>query len=230
MCKYLLVILMVIGFALPALAQKPQLDSVKKSKKDSVNLKQDTITSKRFVPKVTHEKTYHPDSNHSPHKAVMHSLMIPGWGQIYNHQWWKVPIIYAGLGLLVDVYIFNERGYAPNLIVAKYIEHGVNVRPGMPQYALYEFYEVQLGVPAQTVYDLVDSYRRDRDLGIMGFVGAWGIQMVDAYIDAKFQHSYTMDTDFSFKVSPTIINQQTMYANSFGGEVIPGLKLTFMLK
>jgi len=50
--------------------------------------------------------------------------------------------------------------------------------------------------------------------------------MVDAYIDAKFQHSYTMDTDFSFRIDPTILNQQTMLAQGFSGPVIPGLKLT----
>jgi len=227
--KHLLIVFLLISFAFAASAQTSGLDTTK-TKKDQQNLHRDSITSKRFVPKVTkEEKRYHPDSLHSPRKAVMHSLIIPGWGQLYNHQWWKVPIIYAGLGLLADAYAFNERYYAPNLIVAKYYEHGTNVVQGMPQYALYETY-VENNVPAQTVYDLVNSYRRDRDLSIMGFVGAWGIQMIDAYIDAKFQHSYTMDTDFSFKVAPTIMNQQPLYAESVDGPVIPGIKLTFVLR
>lgn len=209
-----------------ALAQKPQLDTIR-NKKDSLNLKHDSVTSKRFVPKVTKEKIYHPDSLHDPHKAVVRSLIIPGWGQIYNRQWWKVPIIYAGLGLLADVIIYNQRQYGPLLVVAKYREHGVTPSPGYPQYELYQEYA---GVPDQTVYDGVNGYIRDRDLGILGLLAGWGIQAVDAYIDAKFKHSYTMDTDFSFKVAPTIINQPT-YAESFGsGPITPGLKLTFTLR
>jgi hypothetical protein len=216
-------------FAFTAMAQRPQLDTVR-NKRDSINLKRDSVNSKRFVPKVTkEEKKYHPDSLHSPHKAVTHSLMIPGWGQIYNHQWWKVPIIYAGLGLLADVVVFNQRQYGPVLIVARYYERGTQVKQGDPQYALYEAY-IASNTPQQTVYDEANSYIRDRDLGILGFMAAWGIQAVDAYIDAKFQHSYTMDTDFSFKVGPTIMNQPTYAMQSFGSPVTPGLKLTFMLK
>jgi len=225
MYKYLLVVFLVTGLALSARAQAPVLNA-KPTPRDSINQRSDSVTSKRFAPKVTHDdKIFHPDSTHSPHKAVMRSLMIPGWGQIYNHQWWKVPIIYAGLGLLADAIAFNQRYYAPNLVVAKYYEHGTPYSASLPQAALYKEY-IDFNVPQQTVYDLVDSYRRDRDLSIMGFLGAWGIQMVDAYIDAKFQHSYTMDTDFSFRIEPAIINQQqTVYA-LYSGSYIPGIKLT----
>ena len=225
MYKYLLVIFLVTGLALSAMAQNPVFNP-KPTPKDSINQSSDSLTKKRFAPRVKKgdDKIYHPDSLHSPHKAVMRSLMIPGWGQLYNHQWWKVPIIYAGLGLLADAIAFNQRYYAPNLVVAKYYEHGIPLTPGQPQYALYATY-IQYNVPAQTVYDLVDSYRRDRDLCILGFLGAWGIQMVDAYIDAKFQHSYTMDTDFSFKIEPALINQQPIYA-LYSGSYMPGIKLT----
>jgi hypothetical protein len=230
MYRYLLIIFLLTGFAFTAMAQKPQMDTIR-TKKDSLNLKRDSVTSKRFVPKVTKEKTYHPDSLHDPHKAVIHSLMIPGWGQIYNHQWWKVPLIYAGLGLLADVVIYNQRQYGPLLIVARYYERGQIPGPKDPQYALFNaYYQGGAGIPAATVYDEVNSYIRDRDLGILGFMAAWGIQAVDAYIDAKFQHSYTMDTNFSFRIGPTILNQPTYAMESLGGPVTPGLKLTFVLK
>ncbi|WP_183575823.1 DUF5683 domain-containing protein [Mucilaginibacter sp. X5P1] len=229
MYRHLLIIILLTGFAFSAMAQKPQTDTIR-NKKDSLNMKRDSATSKRFVPKVTKEdKKYHPDSLHDPHKAVVRSLMIPGWGQLYNNQWWKVPIIYAGLGLLVDVVIFNQRQYGPLLIVARYYERGQTPGTADPQYALYMAY-FNAGIPAQTVYDEVNGYIRNRDLGILGFMAAWGIQAVDAYIDAKFKHSYTMDTDFSFNIQPTIINQQAFAMQGFNGPIIPGLKLTFVLK
>ncbi len=229
MYKYLLIFILLTGLAATAMAQAPKLDTVR-NKKDSLNLKRDSATSKRFVPKVKKTtKVYHPDSLHDPHKAVVHSLIIPGWGQVYNHQWYYVPAIYAGLGLLVDAIIFNENNYKPNLIVARYYEHGQNPSPGMPQYQLWATYQAY-GLQAQTVYDIVDGYRRDRDLSILGFLGAWGIQAVQAYIQAKFQHSYTIDNNFSMRVSPTILNQSNMFADSFNGPVAPGLKLTITLR
>src|SRR5215469_18807961 len=102
MRKCLLLSWIAIFFAFAAYAQKPDTAAHIQTRADSLAIKHDSTTSKRYKPKITKEKTYHPDSLHSPHKALMHSLIIPGWGQLYNHQWWKVPIIYGGLGLLGD--------------------------------------------------------------------------------------------------------------------------------
>jgi len=223
MYKFLLVILLVFGFASIACAQNPVLSN-KDTKKDTINRHRDSVLSKPFVPKVKHdEQKYHPDSLHSPHKAVIRSMLIPGWGQIYNHHWWKVPLIYTALGLLGDAYVFNEKYYKEFLFLAQSREHGTAPAPGTKFYQDYILYSE---VPDQSIYDANDSYRRDRDLSIMGFVAFWGIQMVDAYIDAKFQHSYTMDTDFSLRIDPTILNQQSMFAQGFNGPVVPGLKLS----
>lgn len=202
----------------------------KKSKADSVQSKRDSLKSKAFNPKITTEKIYHPDSNHSPHRAVMHSLMIPGWGQLYNHQWWKVPVIYAGLGLIGWAYVFNEKNYTDNLAIARYRKRGQEPQKGEKYYNLYQEYKLY-NYPDQSIYDAVNSYRRYRDISVLGFVGAWGINVVDAYIDAKFQHSYTMDSNLSMRIRPTMINQQgEMYAGSFNSSVIPGIKFTFTLR
>jgi hypothetical protein len=227
MQKLLLTIILFIGFAGAAMAQKPQVAD-KKTRADSIQAKHDSLRSKPFVPKITGEKVYHPDSNHSPHKAVIHSLLIPGWGQLYNHKWWKVPIIYTGLSLLAVAYIFNERNYTQNLAIAKFREMGTSPLPGDKNYNLYQLY-FNYNVGDTAVDDAVRGYARDRDLSVFGFVAAWGIQTIDAYVDAKFMHSYSMDNDFSVKVSPQLINNP-VYAGNFNGSFIPGLKLTFTLK
>jgi hypothetical protein len=156
--------------------------------------------------------------------------MIPGWGQLYNHQWWKVPVIYAGLGLIGWAYVFNEKNYTDNLAIARYRKRGQEPQKGEKYYNLYQEYKLY-NYPDQSIYDAVNSYRRYRDISVLGFVGAWGINVVDAYIDAKFQHSYTMDSNLSMRIRPTMINQQgEMYAGSFNSSVIPGIKFTFTLR
>ena len=217
MYKCLLLVCLLSGFALLAMAQAPDTVLIK-NKSEKAALKHDSLTQKRFVPKITHEKVYHPDSNHSPHKAVMHSLMIPGWGQLYNHQWWKVPFIYAGLGLLVDGVVFNQRYYNLYITEAKLRERGATV--GNPSLAQYQ---------TTDIISASDAARRNRDLCILGFLGGWGIQMVDAYIDAKFKHSYSMDNNLSFKISPEIMNQP-VYSLNNSPSFIPALKITFTVK
>ena len=36
---------------------------------------------------------------HPPRAAALRSAIIPGWGQVYNKKYWKVPIVYAALGI-----------------------------------------------------------------------------------------------------------------------------------
>jgi hypothetical protein len=227
MQKCLLIIGLLIGFAIAAVAQRPEI-SAKKSKADSIQAKHDSLRSKPFVPKITGDRIYHPDSNHSPHTALIHSLLIPGWGQVYNHVWWKVPIIYVGLGFAGWLYVFYEKAYSENLAIAKYRERGTSPNPGDKYYDLYQEYSYY-NYPDQSITDAVRAYARYRDLSAFGFVAGWGIQALDAYVDAKFIHSYSMDNNFTFKVTPGLINQP-MYAQNFNGSIIPGLKLTFTLK
>ena len=220
MYKCLFLIWFALILAVAAKAQQPDTVAVK-NKKDSLNRVKDSVTSKRYYPKVTKEKTYHPDSLHDPHKAVMRSLMIPGWGQLYNHRWWKLPLVYGGLGLLGDVVIYNQKYYKKFLKEALLREKGIaNTDANDPDL---------VKVANDDVVTYTNSFRRDRDLGILGFIGGWGVQMIDAYIDAKFIRSYTMDNNLSIKVSPTTIGTP-VYALNSSSTFIPAIKITFTLK
>ena len=229
MYRYLLVTCIVVFCAFSVFAQKPDTTSraaKQASSKDTlVATRQDSLKEKQFKPK-RKEKVYHPDSTHDPHKAVMHSLMVPGWGQLYNHSWWKVPIIYAGMGLLVDAIIFNNTYYNEFLALSKYREKGITPVAGDPYYIQYVEYADQ---PTQALYDATDGYVRNRDLCILGLAGAWGIQTIEAYIDAKFIRSYTVDNNLTMKIEPGVLNQP-MLALTSPGAYVPGLKISFTFR
>src|SRR6185436_8152315 len=50
-------------------------------------------------------------SKHSPRKATIRSLIIPGWGQAYNNKYWKIPIVYTAIGIPIGTFIYNKKWY-----------------------------------------------------------------------------------------------------------------------
>src|SRR5215467_14408397 len=50
-------------------------------------------------------------AQHSPRKAAIRSAIIPGWGQIYNKKYWKVPIVWGALGITAKIFATNVQTY-----------------------------------------------------------------------------------------------------------------------
>ncbi|MBE9586583.1 hypothetical protein IM792_19195 [Mucilaginibacter sp. JRF] len=222
MYKKLFILLLLAGLAVSAQAQTPDTAGVAKPA-DTLKVKKEPAKPRLAPSAVRDNFKNQPDTLHSPHKAVIRSLIIPGWGQLYNHKWWKVPIVYGGLGLIGSAIIFNQNYYSQFLTIAQYRRRGEQPSPGDKYYTEYQAFSTASDT---FIENAVNSYRRNRDLAILGMLGGWGIQMIDAYIDAKFIHSYSMDDNLSFKVRPGLIGQP-MYAGNFNTAFVPAIKVTF---
>jgi len=168
-----------------------------------------------------------PDTAHKPLLAVKRSAIIPGWGQLYNQAWWKTPVIYTTLGLFGQLVVVNQRSYKQYLEVYKLIKDQKRPRPpvGDPIRTLYD-------KNSQTDLNYIDAiqsnYQRNMQLSILGFVGFWGVQVIDAYIDAKFIHSYSIDSNLSFHVTPGITTTGTYMAGNVP-QVMPVMKLVMII-
>jgi hypothetical protein len=227
MYKYLLLVWLLSGCTFAAFAQKPDTTAILNvKKKDTLTAtKHDSVVAREFAPHKK-EKIYHPDTTHSPRVAVMHSLILPGWGQVYNHQIWKVPLVVIAVGTPIYLVFFNSGLYSEFLTLAKYREHGITPLPTDKYYTEYNQFSA---ISSQAIYDAANFYQRDRDLSYLAIIGFWGINVVDAYINAKFIHSYSVDNNLAMKVSPTFISQP-IYASNPISSYIPGIKITFTLK
>lgn len=150
-----------------------------------------------------------------PRRAALNSAMLPGLGQIYNKRWWKVPLVYGGFVGIGLVFEFNQRYYQVFLKEAQFRQEN----PGKTQNPLYAPYTTE------GIISIKDSYRRNRDLSVLAGLGFYAINIIDAYVDAKF-FRFDISDELSVKVSPSL-NQAPIHASSTGQ--VLGLKLKIAL-
>ena len=228
MYKYFLLVLSCWVLGMAAQAQPLADTAQKRGTITFTPVKTDTASNKAAAPAPVKGKKSkpkalafnQPDSTHSPHRAVILSAILPGLGQMYNGKglWWRLPLIYGGFALIIDGIIYNQKSYSNFLKESEYRAGGRIGTDPMPEY---------INVSDQAIYDFKDLQRRDRDLCIIILFGAWGINMIDAYVEARFIHSYTMDNNLSFKITPSLTPQPTTYAASnVNATFMPSLKFT----
>lgn len=158
--------------------------------------------------------TFTPD----PSKATWSALVFPGGGQIYNHKYWKLPIVYGGF--LGCAYALNWN----NQMYSDYSQAYLDIMDDDPGTASYEdFLPPRYDIEANKDYlkrvfkNRKDSYRRQRDLSIFCFIGVYLISVVDAYVDAELSN-FDITDDLSVQVRPTTIDnrQSTLRSQSYG--------------
>lgn len=137
--------------------------------------------------------------------AVRKSMILPGWGQIQNGRWWKTPLVVGGFVGIGLSYEFAQRNYKIFLKEAQYR----TANPGSGEFQNEEFARYS----PQNIIAAKDFYRRNRDLSILAGVGFYAIQLIDAYVDAKF-FRYDISDDFSFNLQPSFEPTSWMLANN----------------
>lgn len=144
---------------------------------------------------------------HSIKKAVILSAVLPGAGQVYNHlampkgqkkAFWKVPLIYAGLGVTSYFLISNQK--QKNLYRSEY-EYRQNNNGAYNDISLSVYDD-------DALVTLHDQYLSWRDLSILALSAAYLIQVVDAGVEAHFV-SFDVSEDISMSFHPTLLNQST---------------------
>ena len=137
--------------------------------------------------------------DHSPRKATLYSVLLPGLGQVYNQKYWKVPIIYGAGGAFAYFVGFNQVKYK------KFRDAYVNGEPGTPALIDGQYYDYEI-LPRGR-----DYYRRYRDLSALGFGAIYLLNIVDAMIDASFFY-YDVSDDLSLQIQPVILENSDMTA------------------
>lgn len=163
---------------------------------------------KAGLPKV---ETFTPD----PLRSFWLSLILPGAGQIYNHKYWKLPVVYGGF--LGCVYALSWNGQ----MLSDYTQAYLDIMDDDPNTKSYEKM-LPLGYDIRGKEERFKEvfkrkknyYRKYRDMSIFAFAGVYLISVIDAYVDAELS-SFDISRDLSLKWEPTRMNEDNTLARRF---------------
>lgn len=143
--------------------------------------------------------------NPNPTRAVWLSALCPGFGQVYNRRYWKLPIIIAGFMGLGYGTSWNNTQYND---YAKAYSDLMDADPGTNSYM--DFFpptttegDLDRTWLANTLKSRKNYYRRNRELCIICMVGVYLLCMIDAYVDATMAH-FDISPDLSLDVQPAL--------------------------
>ena len=128
-----------------------------------------------------------------PGRASLYSALLPGLGQAYNGDYWKIPIFCGGLMVCGYFIQFNNM-----------------------QYQRYRNYYNDPNYSGRLTPDNIkwyrDTYRRYRDYSVLAGVLVYALTIIDANTFAYF-HDFDISDDLSLNIRPGIIEPiNTRYA------------------
>ena len=136
---------------------------------------------------------------HSPRKAALRSAILPGWGQIYNKKYWKLPIVYGALGTCTGIFLYNLSNYRDTKFAYK-VKY--NMRVFKTDTALFTSIKKRLQpLSEESLRFYRNQFRRDIDYSGLFFLLLWGLNVVDATIDAHLK-SFDVSPDLSLQLKP----------------------------
>lgn len=143
----------------------------------------------------------------------MLSAAFPGFGQIYNRKYWKIPLVYAGFAGFGYAVVYNTKYYKTyikayqdftdkvpqtdsylSLIRGDPKDYDPVLYPGSSNRSTASWVQDQLLLK-------VDYFKRYRDLSYIGIVAWYIITILDANVDASL-FDYEVNDNLNITLAP----------------------------
>ena len=162
---------------------------------NTVAIKDSSATKKSKVD-TTKKKIY------DPKVAARRSALIPGWGQIYNKKYWKLPIVYGALGVTGYIFVNNIKIYKEYKFAYSARIKAMPPPQGSSDSTDYDqldnIYKV---LSPNSIRSARDEFRRYVDYSALIFIVFWGLNVVDAAVDAHLKN-FDISPDLSLQIRP----------------------------
>ncbi len=125
-----------------------------------------------------------------PARASLYSALLPGLGQAYTGNYWKIPVFYGGF--ITCGYFIHSNNLQYNRFRTLYNQASNSDSKTSGKYSL------------ETLKYFKDSYRRYRDYSILAGVLVYALNIIDANVFAHFE-DFDVSDDLSASFGPGVI-------------------------
>lgn len=137
----------------------------------------------------------------SPSKAAFYSAVVPGLGQAYNKQYWKIPLVYAAIGVPLYYYSWNNTKYH------EYRDAYKDKLAGRPVTGELANFDEQRLINAQR------HHQKNRDLSMLLAIGFYIANIVEANVSA---HLMQFNVNENLSLRPELQQNQIDYKHNMG--------------
>ena len=170
------------------------------AQKDTLILKDTGSIQKNKKTIVKKEKTkiFSIDTSkpYNPRVAILRSAILPGWGQFTNKKYWKMPIVYGALGTTAYIFVRNIKQFREaNSSYKNAIDGDTSNDKLIPE----PYYSVRSN--PDRIKNFRNQVRQNVDYSVLFFIAFWGLNVVDAAVDAHLK-TFDVSDNLSLQIKP----------------------------
>jgi Family of unknown function (DUF5683) len=138
---------------------------------------------------------------HSPKIAATRSAIFPGLGQIYNKKYWKLPIVWGAMGVSTYIFVDNIKTYKEYRFAYNARYKASLAPPRRDSTDFFKIDNIYKILSPETIRAARNKFRQYVDYSVLFFILMWGLNVVDATVDAHLQ-SFDVSPNLSLSIEP----------------------------
>lgn len=131
---------------------------------------------------------------YNPKTAIIRSALVPGWGQITNKKYWKVPLVYGALGTTTYLFFRNLKQYRES---KNAYTLATDNNPANDSLIPQPYFTVRN--QPERIRAFRNTVRQNVDYSVLFFVIFWGLNVADAAVDAHLK-TFDVSDDLSLRI------------------------------
>ncbi|MFL0353751.1 DUF5683 domain-containing protein [Xanthomarina sp. GH4-25] len=176
--RFVIISVFLLAFCFSAFAQEGEKE--KKKKKNSITPTEELVVESASIIK-------EPIDPLSPARAAFYSAVLPGLGHAYLKEYWKIPVIYAGLGAGIYFYVNNNN---------EYNRYRDAYKRRLAGFEDDEFYGT---ISDDGLQDAQKQFGRNREISLLVTIGIYALNIIWANVDA---HLLQFNVDDNLSLMP----------------------------